>query len=304
MLPADSRRGSAFAACGTEWPGGRRVAQRQPHSTVGSTTCEGCTASPAALPPWRRSQQLRSRSLRAPLCARSSSTRNLQTATRMRRRPVRVKARPAASTPISPLRAPIRPPRSRHDSPRRRRRPSKESRPRTQRPATRRARATSGSTYGPKENATAAGRPGVLGRDEQHREPHHRARRSTRTAARRARTTAASGSARRAAASGGRTRRPRRTRSGSSSSPSELDQNSVGVLTLDPTDKKGNTIYLGTGEANRCSSGCEAGVGIYKSTDGGNKWKKLDDTCVSNAMYHVRDPRQRRVPRPRHQRRS
>ena len=35
--------------------------------------------------------------------------------------------------------------------------------------------------------------------------------------------------------------------------PEQLDQNSVGTLTLDPTDKKGNTIYLGTGEANRCS---------------------------------------------------
>jgi hypothetical protein len=67
--------------------------------------------------------------------------------------------------------------------------------------------------------------------------------------------------------------------------PQGLDQNSVGTLTLDPTDKKANTIYLGTGEANRCSSGCEAGVGVYKSTDGGNKWKKLGDVCVSNATF-------------------
>src|SRR5207253_10503704 len=43
----------------------------------------------------------------------------------------------------------------------------------------------------------------------------------------------------------------------------DIGQNSVGALTL-----AGNTLYLGTGEANRCSSGCEAGVGIYKSTDG------------------------------------
>jgi hypothetical protein len=67
--------------------------------------------------------------------------------------------------------------------------------------------------------------------------------------------------------------------------PEQLDQNSVGSLTLDPTDKKGNTIYLGTGEANRCTSGCEPGVGIYKSTNGGDKWVKLDDACVSNATY-------------------
>ncbi|HUK94392.1 MAG TPA: hypothetical protein VLU96_04980 [Gaiellaceae bacterium] len=83
-------------------------------------------------------------------------------------------------------------------------------------------------------------------------------------------------------------------------SPEDLDQNSVGTLVLAPGGGKheygqkhfsgnnndGNdTLYLGTGEANRCSSGCEAGVGIYKSTDGGDHWKKLDDTCVDNAVY-------------------
>ena len=72
--------------------------------------------------------------------------------------------------------------------------------------------------------------------------------------------------------------------------PDQLDQNSVGALTLDPTDKKSNTLYLGTGEGHRCGSGCEAGVGIYKSTDGGNKWKKLADTCVSNATYTCVNP--------------
>src|SRR5262249_41882114 len=63
----------------------------------------------------------------------------------------------------------------------------------------------------------------------------------------------------------------------------DLDQASVGVLTLDPTDPQGKTLYLGTGEGNRCSSGCEAGVGIYKSTDGGNQWTKLADTRIDNA---------------------
>ena len=67
--------------------------------------------------------------------------------------------------------------------------------------------------------------------------------------------------------------------------PGELDQTSVGTLAFDPTDKNGDTIYLGTGEANRCSSGCEAGVGIYKSTDNGEHWTKLDSTCVSNSTY-------------------
>jgi len=73
--------------------------------------------------------------------------------------------------------------------------------------------------------------------------------------------------------------------------PDQLDQNSVGALTLDPTDTKGNaTIYLGTGEANRCSSGCEAGVGIYKSTNGGDKWTKLASACVSTALHPCASP--------------
>src|SRR5262245_4320058 len=67
--------------------------------------------------------------------------------------------------------------------------------------------------------------------------------------------------------------------------PGDLDQNSVGTLVLDPTDKKGNTLYLGTGEGHRCSSGCEAGVGIYKSIDGGEHWTKLADACVDNATH-------------------
>jgi hypothetical protein len=69
-----------------------------------------------------------------------------------------------------------------------------------------------------------------------------------------------------------------------------LDQNSVGSLVADPNDSSGNTLYLGTGEANRCSSGCEAGVGIYKSTDGGDSWTKVPDACVSNAVYACVSP--------------
>jgi hypothetical protein len=67
--------------------------------------------------------------------------------------------------------------------------------------------------------------------------------------------------------------------------PMDLDQASVGTLALDPTDPTASTIYLGTGEGNRCSSGCEAGVGVYKSTDNGEHWSKLADGCVDNATY-------------------
>jgi hypothetical protein len=51
-----------------------------------------------------------------------------------------------------------------------------------------------------------------------------------------------------------------------------LGINSAGAVTIDPNDPSGRTIYVGTGEANICGSGCVAGVGIYKSTNGGNTW--------------------------------
>jgi hypothetical protein len=51
-----------------------------------------------------------------------------------------------------------------------------------------------------------------------------------------------------------------------------LGINSAGAVTIDPNDPSGNTIYVGTGEANICGSGCVAGVGVYKSTNGGNTW--------------------------------
>ena len=79
-----------------------------------------------------------------------------------------------------------------------------------------------------------------------------------------------------------------------------LALNSVGSLVADPNDPTGNTLYLGTGEANRCSSGCESGVGIYKTTDGGNNWTKLADSCVSNTTYSCVELR-RRFSRPRDQ---
>jgi len=51
-----------------------------------------------------------------------------------------------------------------------------------------------------------------------------------------------------------------------------LGINAAGEVTIDPNDPTGNTIYVGTGEANICGSGCVAGTGIYKSTNGGNTW--------------------------------
>jgi hypothetical protein len=50
--------------------------------------------------------------------------------------------------------------------------------------------------------------------------------------------------------------------------------NAIGTLTVDPTDPSGNTVYAGTGEPN-ASGDSEAGVGIYKTTNGGNTWTLL-----------------------------
>src|SRR4051794_16647431 len=50
-----------------------------------------------------------------------------------------------------------------------------------------------------------------------------------------------------------------------------LDSLSVGALLIDPTDRNGNTLYVGTGEPNGASES-EAGLGLYKSTNKGNGW--------------------------------
>jgi hypothetical protein len=47
--------------------------------------------------------------------------------------------------------------------------------------------------------------------------------------------------------------------------------NAIGSLLVDPSDPSGNTVYAGTGEGN-ASGDSEAGLGIYKSTDGGDSW--------------------------------
>jgi hypothetical protein len=47
--------------------------------------------------------------------------------------------------------------------------------------------------------------------------------------------------------------------------------NAVGSLLIDPSDPSGNTLYAGTGEPN-ASGDSEAGVGIYKTSDGGRVW--------------------------------
>ena len=51
-----------------------------------------------------------------------------------------------------------------------------------------------------------------------------------------------------------------------------FDHQNTASIELDPNDKQSRTLFVGTGEPNACGSGCEAGVGIYKSTNAGNSW--------------------------------
>jgi hypothetical protein len=51
----------------------------------------------------------------------------------------------------------------------------------------------------------------------------------------------------------------------------EFAQQNTSALELDPNDHR--TLWAGTGEPNACSSGCEVGVGLYKSKNGGRGWR-------------------------------
>lgn len=52
-----------------------------------------------------------------------------------------------------------------------------------------------------------------------------------------------------------------------------LGINAAGSVVIDRNDRSGLTVYVGTGEANVCASGCVGGVGLYRSTDGGLTWQ-------------------------------
>jgi hypothetical protein len=60
---------------------------------------------------------------------------------------------------------------------------------------------------------------------------------------------------------------------------SSLGSNAIGSILIDPADATGNTIYVGTGEPN-ASGDSEAGVGIFKSTDGGQSWSLVPGSDV------------------------
>jgi hypothetical protein len=62
-----------------------------------------------------------------------------------------------------------------------------------------------------------------------------------------------------------------------------LGTNSIGSLALDPTDRTGNTIFVGTGETNTPNNS-GAGTGLYRSVDGGDRWTRVSTMIVDPAI--------------------
>lgn len=61
-----------------------------------------------------------------------------------------------------------------------------------------------------------------------------------------------------------------------------LTSNTFGSLALDPNDPTGNTVYAGSGEPSG-SSDSEAGVGLFKSTNGGDTWNLVPGSPAVSA---------------------
>ena len=148
-----------------------------------------------------------------------------------------------------------------------------------------------GSRWGRRRLSTSSRRTGTHARTSRRSTRQRVARptsRSTRTAAgtrRMAATTctAGCGSRQPAEACGARRTPSRRTRTGSTWAGSfginaaGLDRDSTRTI------RAANTLWVGTGEGNACGSGCVAGVGLYKSTDGGDHWTGPYGNSVFNA---------------------
>ena len=62
-----------------------------------------------------------------------------------------------------------------------------------------------------------------------------------------------------------------------------LGTNSIGSLAVDPSDRSGNTIYVGTGETNQPNNS-GAGTGLYRSTNGGDTWTRVSTMITDPAV--------------------
>jgi hypothetical protein len=61
-----------------------------------------------------------------------------------------------------------------------------------------------------------------------------------------------------------------------------IPSNAIGSLAFDPSDPRAKTLYAGTGEPNG-SGDSEAGVGLYKSIDGGKNWTLVAGSAAATA---------------------
>lgn len=61
-----------------------------------------------------------------------------------------------------------------------------------------------------------------------------------------------------------------------------IPSNAIGSIAYDPNDTTGKTVYVGTGEPNG-SGDSEAGVGLYKSLDGGLTWTRVFGSVAPTA---------------------
>src|SRR5439155_25494751 len=61
-----------------------------------------------------------------------------------------------------------------------------------------------------------------------------------------------------------------------------IPSNAIGSIVFDPADPSGNTLYVGTGEPNG-SGDSEAGVGLFKSTNGGSSWSLVSGSTANTA---------------------
>lgn len=65
-----------------------------------------------------------------------------------------------------------------------------------------------------------------------------------------------------------------------------LGTNNIGSLTVDPNDRTGNTILVGTGETNQPNNS-GAGTGLYRSLDGGDRWTRIPTMIVDPTLSPV-----------------
>ena len=76
-----------------------------------------------------------------------------------------------------------------------------------------------------------------------------------------------------------------------------MASNAIGSLAVDPNDSSGNTLYAGTGEQNGAGDS-EAGVGLYRSTNGGDSWSLVSgsravsiDRAIGTVLIDPANPR-------------